>query len=136
MKREQVPQDDNRALGGHRKALYAADDQGRVRTVESTGWAVEELVTSMAVEEFDELARDAYARVEDGRCSPLTYHMYRCRMDVQVLAQAAGLMQWRVRRHLRPGPFNRLAPRLLRRYADALGISPQALRSWPPSETT
>lgn len=134
MKREQVPQDWNRTLGGHRKALYAVDDQGRVRPVESSGWSVEELVTSMAVEEFDELAQDAFARVQDGRCSPLAYHMYRRRMDVQVLAQAAGLMQWRVRRHLRPGPFRRLAPRLLRRYAEALGMSEQALTTWPPAE--
>lgn len=134
MRRENVPQDENRTLGGHRKAVYAADESGRVRTVESTGWSVEELVTYQAVEEFQALAADTYQRVEDGRSAPLAYHMYRRRMDPQVLAQAAGLMQWRVRRHLRPGPFQRLAPRLLRRYAEALGMEPQALRSWPPGE--
>ncbi|MBA1145575.1 hypothetical protein H0Z60_00745 [Ectothiorhodospiraceae bacterium WFHF3C12] len=134
MRREQVPQDDNRTLGGHRKAVYAADERGRMRTVESTGWSVEELVTSMAVEEFEELARDARARVQDGRCAPLAYHMYRRRMDTQVLAQAVGMMQWRVRRHLRPGPFRRLPPRLLQRYAEALGMSVEALVAWPPEE--
>lgn len=134
MKREQVPQDDNRTLGGNRKAVYAADDGGRLAPVESTGWSVEELVTAMAVEEFQALAKEAYQRAEDGRGAPLAYHMYRCRMDVQVLAQATGMMQWRVRRHLRPGPFRRLAPRLLARYAEALGMTPEALRAWPPEE--
>ena len=53
--------------------------------------------------------------------------MYRARMDVPMLAEAAGLWRWRVRRHLRPQVFARLPLVLKRRYAEALGIAPQAL---------
>lgn len=135
MKHEDVPQEGNRTLGGHRKALYAKDERGRLQTVESTGWAVEELVTSMAVAEFRERAEEARRRVDAGVSSPLEFYMYLRRMDVQVLAQSSGLWQWRVRRHLRPGPFRRVGRRALARYADALGLPEDALRRWPPEET-
>jgi len=136
MKREDVPQEGNRTLDGHRKALYARDEQGRLQTVESAGWAVEELVTSMAVAEFRELAEEARRRVDAGQSSPLEFYMYQRRMDLQVLAQASGMWRWRVRRHLRPRPFRHAGHRALARYAEALGLPEQTLRSWPPEEVS
>jgi hypothetical protein len=53
--------------------------------------------------------------------------MYRARMDVELLSQASGLWRWRVRRHLKPEGFARLPPALKLRYAEALGISVEAL---------
>lgn len=117
-----VPQDDNAALGGHRKAVYARDADGRIVVVESRGWEVEEIVNQQAVDAFRELAEAARARVLAGTSAPLEYWMYVRRMDPELLAQASGLWRWRVRRHLRPASFARLSPRLLQRYADALGL--------------
>ena len=127
MREHDVPQEGNATLAGHRKAVYAVGEDGKLRIVASRGWQVEEIVTRQALDELEERARDARQRALAGVASPLEYHMYRARMDVPMLAEAAGVWRWRVRRHLKPQVFARLPLALKRRYAEALGIAPQAL---------
>ena len=127
MRERDVPQEGNTALAGHRKAVYAVGDDGRLRIVASRGWEVEETVTRQAVEDLERRARDARERALVGLASPLEYHMYRARMDVALLSQTTGLWRWRVRRHFRPGVFARLPGALKRRYAEALGVPVEAL---------
>jgi hypothetical protein len=127
MRERDVPQEGNTTLAGHRKAVYAVGDDGKLRIVPSRGWEVEETVTRQAVEDLERLAEEARKRARDGQGSALEYHMYRARMDVALLSQTTGLWRWRVRRHLRPGAFERLAPRLKRRYAEALGLPVESL---------
>ncbi|MGM0593518.1 MAG: hypothetical protein ACQETD_03185 [Pseudomonadota bacterium] len=131
MEREKVPQEGNATLGGERKALYAVDREGHYTLVPSAGSQVEEAVTAQALAEFERLREQARRQVEAGRASPLAYHMYDKRMDPLTLAQSVGLFAWRVRRHLKPGPFRRLPQRLLARYAEALGMAPAALQTLP-----
>jgi len=119
----EVPQEGNATLGGHRKALYARGGDGRLHIVQSAGWEVEEIVTRQAVDDLDRLAEEARRRVVAGLTSPLEYHMYKSRMDVAMLGQITGLWQWRIRRHFHPARFARLAPPLLARYADAMGLT-------------
>lgn len=126
-----VPQEGNRTLGGHRKAVYARDAEGRMVVAPSAGWEVEEIVTLQAVAALDAQAVAARERVLRGEASPLAYWMYARRMDEALLAQCSGVWRWRVRRHLRPQVFARLSPRLLARYAEALGITVERLRSLP-----
>jgi hypothetical protein len=127
MRERDVPQEGNATLAGHRKAVYAVGDDGKLRIVPSRGWEVEETVTRQAVEDLAQHARDARERARAGLGSALEYHMYRARMDVALLSQTTGLWRWRVRRHLRPGAFERLPSAVQRRYADALGIPVEAL---------
>jgi hypothetical protein len=127
MRERDVPQEGNATLAGHRKAIYAVGDDGKLRIVPSRGWEVEETVTRQAVEDLDRRAREARERVLAGQAAPLEYHMYRARMDVPLLSQTTGLWRWRVRRHLRPEVFARLSPGLMRRYAEALGVPVEAL---------
>ena len=127
MREREVPQEGNRSLAGHRKAVYAVADDGKLRLVPSRGWEVEEIVTRQAVEDLERRAEEARARVLAGQSSPLEYHMYRARMDLELLSQTTGLWRWRVRRHFRAGVFARLPLRLRRRYAEALGIPLEAL---------
>jgi len=131
MEINEVPQDNNRMLGGHRKAMYARDASGRMVLVASSGWEVEEIVTSDAVEQLNEQAAAARKRVEAGASATLEYWMYARRMDLTLLAQSTGLWRWRVRRHLQADHFSNLSPALLQRYADALGISVEALVKLP-----
>jgi len=126
-----VPQDNNPLLGGHRKGMYARDASGRMVLVPSSGWEVEEIVTTDAVEQLNEQAAAARSRVEAGLSAPLEYWMYARRMDLPLLAQSTGLWRWRVRRHLQPAHFSKLPTALLQRYADALGISLDALMKLP-----
>jgi hypothetical protein len=127
MRERDVPQEGNATLAGHRKAIYAVGEDGKLRLVPSRGWEVEEIVTRQAVEDLERRAREARECVNAGEASPLEYHMYRARMDVALLAQSTGLWRWRVRRHLKPRVFARLPQRLRQRYAEALGISVEAL---------
>ena len=128
MLENEVPQEGNSTLSGHRKAVYARGTDGKMRIVQSAGWEVEEIVTRQAVDDLIRLAEDAKQRVLSGQTSSLEFHMHRKRMDVLLLAQVTGLWQWRVRRHLRPKVFARLSPALLARYAEALGMSVDALK--------
>ncbi len=128
MREEEVPQEGNATLAGHRKAVYASGSDGRVRLVASAGWEVEEIVTRLAVDQFDALTREAQTQAIAGAASPLAFHMYRRRMDEALLSQATGIWVWRIRRHFRPEIFAQLSPRILGRYAAALGIGVDELR--------
>jgi len=134
MKKAEVPQDGRPEYQGERRALYAVDDAGHYTTVPSAGWNADGIVNQQAVDEYARLASAALARVRAGTSSPLEFHMYAQRLEVPTLAQATGLWQWRIRRHLQPAVFAKLSPALLGRYAEAIGISPEALRVIPRPE--
>jgi hypothetical protein len=127
----EVPQEGNRTLGPHRKALYAKDADGKMIIVPSRGSEVDETVTMQAVDRMNALAADAKARAQAGQTAPLEYWMYARRMDVALLSQVSGIWQWRIRRHLQPQRFNKLSIRLLERYAEALGLRVAQIRSLP-----
>ena len=126
-----VPQEGNATLAGQRKLMYARDAAGRVVTVPSRGWEAEEIVTSQAVDALAEQAAQARTDVQAGRASPLAYWMFERRMDVALLSQTSGFWQWRVRRHLLPAGYASLSARDLQRYADALGMTVDALGRVP-----
>jgi hypothetical protein len=128
---DEVPQEGNRTLGHHRKALYAKDADGRMVIVASRGSEVDEAVTLQAVARMNAQADEARAQALAGATSPLEYWMYARRMDVALLSQISGIWQWRIRRHFRPQRFERLSPRVLTRYAEALGVSAGQLQSLP-----
>ena len=131
MKKDEVPQQNAKAFMGHSKLLYAVDDKGRYVPAPSNGWEAEEIVLDQAIDEFKRLTADAWQRAKQGQTSALEYHMFHERMDVVLLAQSTGYFKWRVRRHLRPGVFQKLPARLRERYADALGIDAARLDLLP-----
>ncbi len=124
----EVPQEGNVTLGGHRKAVYARGADGKLHIVQSAGWEVEEIVTLQAVEDLERLAEDARQRVAAGLTSALEYHMHKARMDVALLSQVSGIWQWRIRRHFRPAVFAGLSDRLMARYGEAMGLSVAQLK--------
>ncbi len=131
MKKEQVPQDNASTYEGHKRLLYATDDIGNYDRVQSSGWEAEEFATSLAVNEFHRLAKNAWFKAKAGESSPLEYHMYCRRMDIALLAQTSGLFQWRIRRHLKPKYFTKLSPALLKRYSEALDLPVETLQQLP-----
>lgn len=126
-----VPQEGNRTLGSHRKALYAKDASGKMVLVASRGSEIDETVTLQAVHRMTALTEDARARVLAGQTSLLEYWMCAQRMDVALLSQVSGVWQWRIRRHFKPQHFLQLSPRVLARYAEALGLSTDQLQTSP-----
>ena len=128
---DEVPQEGNRTMGGHRRAMYARDKDGRMVIVPSRGGEVDEIVTLQALARIDELAAAARARVLAGQTSPLEYWMYARRLDLSQLSQVTGFWQWRIRRHFHPQRFARLSTAILQRYADVMGIGVEQLRQLP-----
>jgi hypothetical protein len=135
MKIDNAPQDHSTTYAGHNKLLYGVNESGEYSTVQSTGWKVEEIVTTMAVDEIQRIIDEAKANVEAGLTSPLEYFMAEKRMDVIMLSQATGLFQWRIRRHFKPHIFQRLSSSLLLRYCEVLGITEQELRNYSGKDT-
>ncbi len=132
MDNSKVPQHNISTYANHKKAIYATDENGEYTIVASSGWNVEEEATKQALMELERLAGLAYERVATGKVSPLYFHMYDRRMDLQTLAQATGMFKWRIKRHFRPMIFERLSGKMVERYADTLGISVKNLCMLPP----
>lgn len=127
----EVPQEGNATLAGLRKAVYARNAEGRIVSVESAGWEVEEIVTKQALDIFSAYTASALERAHKGETSPLEYWMYARRMDLATLSQSTGIWKWRIRRHFKPAVFSQLSEMMLDRYANALGISRKTLSALP-----
>ena len=123
-----VPQDNSSTYANHKKAIYAKDENGEVKMVESSGWEVEELVTKQALQDLQDHAYDAYCEVKKGLKSPLYYHMYAVRMDLQVLADSTGFFQWTIKRDFKPERFAKMDLTRLAVYADAMGLEIEKLK--------
>jgi hypothetical protein len=127
----EVPQEGNRTLGNHRKALYARDATGRMVLVASRGSEIDETVTLQAVQRLNAFAEAARRRCLAGQTAPLEVWMWTQRMDLALLSQVTGIWQWRILRHFRPRNFARLKPALQQRYAQALGLRVEQLQQLP-----
>ena len=132
MNQSKVPQHNISTYANNKKAIYAINENGDYTIVASSGWEVEEEATKQALKEFERLAGLAYDKVSAGQVSPLYFHMYNCRMDLQILSQATGLFKWRIKRHFKPGIFAGLSAGMLKRYADALDLEVKTLCTLPP----
>lgn len=132
MEKDLVPQDPSPTYEGQRKLLYAVDAQGNYTGVQSAGWEPETFATLTAVAELDRLRNEAWTRASTGQTSALEFHMFDRRMELDTLAATTGIWKWRIRRHFDVKRFGRLSPSTLQRYADAMGITVERLRSVPP----
>lgn len=131
MNTDSVPQDNSSTYADNKKAIYAADTDGKVKVVGSSGWSAEETVTKQAIEELRNQAKDAYNDVKNGEKSSLYYHMYDIRMDLQVLSESTGFFKWTIIRDFKPLIFEQISQKRLLVYADALGKTPSELKSLP-----
>jgi len=127
----EVPQEGNRTMGGHRRVMYAKDKDGRMVIVPSRGGEVDETVTLQALDRIQEQTEEARQRVLAGQTSPLEYWMYAQRLDLPQLSQVTGYWQWRIRRHFNPQRFARLPEKILQNYAWVMGITADQLKKLP-----
>ncbi len=126
-----VPQDNSETYANMKKAIYATGEDGKMQTVGSTGWDVEEIATKAALEDIEKSIQDAYEEVKVGKKSPLYYHMYDARMDLLVLAQSTGFFQWMIKRHFNPSVFEKLSEKKLLEYCDVLGKTLDEIKTVP-----
>ncbi|KUG23242.1 hypothetical protein ASZ90_006903 [hydrocarbon metagenome] len=132
MKVNDVPQDNTvEYYEGVKRACYAVNDEGKYVIVPSSGWEAEEFINALAVKELAENLEKTRKAVLAGAKSPLAYHMERRQMIPEILGKTAGIAVFRVRRHLRPRIFSRLKSSLLERYAKALAVTIEELKTVP-----
>lgn len=126
-----VPQDNSSTYSNNKKAIYAVDEDGRVKVVPSSGWEAEEIATKQVLEDLKRYEQEAYAEVKNAQKSPLYFYMYSVRMDLQVLSESTGFFKWTIKRHFKPKIFNKLSDKTLSIYADALGKNIEELKILP-----
>ena len=129
-----VPQDDSSTYASMKEAIYASGEDGKLQTVGSSGWEVEEIATKLALNDIHQSIKDAYEEVKSGAKSPLYYHMYAARMDLLVLSQSTGFFQWTIKKHFKPNVFKKLSEKKLLEYCDVLGITLDEIKTLPKVE--
>jgi hypothetical protein len=104
---------------------------GKYVIVPSSGWSAEEVVNGLAVAELAANLEETRKAVFKGLKSPLVYHMERRQMTPEILAKTVGIACFRVKRHFRPEVFAKLKPSVLDRYAEALAVTREELKTVP-----
>lgn len=110
---------------------YAPGDDGRVVAIERDGYEPAGAVYARACDVIRAEMAEARALVRSGRKSPLWYHMVCTHLDLKTLAAYVRMWRIRVWWHMRPRPFARLKDALVARYARALQLTPEQVRSLP-----
>ncbi len=131
MDTKSVPQDNSSTYAKMKKAIYAKAEDGKVQSVSSSGWIVEETVTRQALDDIEEKIKDAYLKVKEEKYSTLYYYMYKQRMDLSLLSQATGFFKWTIKRDFNPKKFMRIKTCRLLTYCDVLGIDEQEIKRLP-----
>ena len=65
MKKVDIPQEENEALNGQKKVMYASNDEGKFQRFKY-GSKVEEYATKVALSEYEELKREALQKIQEG----------------------------------------------------------------------
>ena len=114
------------------KGYYKQDDNGKYVLETNHCWSEEVCVAAIVFEVRANIEK-ARKEVLTGLKSPLCYHMEVRQMDPKFLGKAAGIAVFRVKRHLRPEIFAKLKSSVLDRYAAALAVTPDELKTVPNS---
>jgi hypothetical protein len=107
---------------------YAVDDDGSYTKVKTVGWEPENIVLGQAWEEINEQVAETRKRVQEGKLSPLAYHMQKQMLDTAMVSGYTGFPGILVKLHLKPWFFKRLSNKQLEKYAKALRISIETLQ--------
>jgi hypothetical protein len=135
MKKEDIPQDPSALRNITKEVSYAVDENGNYVTELSTGWDVKIKALDVAWSDIEKKVADAKQKVLNNEASPLLYFMELKLMDIQILSDYTGFWKWRVKRHLKPGVFEKLSAKKLQKYATAFDVTVEALKNVNLNET-
>ena len=124
MNQEHVPQDEeNLNEGKLAKLYYATDEKGRYVKVNSIGWEPETVAMQQAWDVVNDEVEAALALVQQGKASPLLFHIRKNIMNYTMVASYAGTFAFLVRLHCKPFFFRRLSRKQLEKYAYTFRIT-------------
>jgi hypothetical protein len=129
MKKEDIPQDHGALTKVTKELTYAVDESGKYTTELSAGWEVKAKALDVAWDDVEKRIADAKEKVLRKEASPLLYFMELKLMDATIVASYTGFWKWQVKKHLKPGIFNKLSDKKIQRYAALFEISPGELKN-------
>jgi hypothetical protein len=129
MKKENVPQDMSSLGKITKEVCYATDSSGKYVTELSSGWDVKINALDVAWKDIEERTAKARQQVLNDEASPLLFFMEYRLMDISILADYSGFWKWQIKRHLKPGGFNKLSTKKLQKYADAFNVKVEDLKT-------
>jgi len=112
----------------NREFFFTVDDNGNVGHKIDYHPPTDQIFIAQCWEVFNERMEDARQQCIAGKASPILYYMEKNLMDISFLAANVEMSKWRVRRHLKPGVFNKLKPEILNRYANVFRIDIETLK--------
>jgi hypothetical protein len=112
------------------KVYYKHDDKGQYVLETEAPWA-EKVSVALIIAGNRANLEEIRKAVIAGQKSPLCYYMEMRQMTPGMLAKAAGIMVFRVKRHFRPDMFAKLKPSVLNRYTNALRVTLEELKTVP-----
>ncbi len=108
---------------------YSVNSDGAYELVSGPGWQPVNVVNAQAWREIEKEISVAEDKVHSGRASCLQYYMTANQMDVGLLARYTGQPRWRIRLHLMPFFFSKLAPDAIRKYAELFQVTSEDLKN-------
>ena len=133
MKKENVPQHDEKLLNGIREIQYAVDENGNYIQVKSIGWEPKNEALKQAIQMQDEIIEDARQQVSEGEKSPVFFYMHLKQMDYSILKEYTGFSKLKLRKHSKAKHFDKLNDKVLKIYADIFKVSVETLKTVPAS---
>ena len=130
MKANEVPQDlhyfkDNVI----RDVIYAVDENGQYTPVISDGWSVKNDALGAVWDDIREQCEAIRQQVIAREVSPLAFHMKKALQDIGTLSCYSAIPKRKIRKHLKYDEFMKLDDAVLQKYADAMRITVEELKS-------
>ena len=92
-------------------------------------WEKNEAATRIMVESHIQELEIVRNQVLAGQLSPLAYHLQTNLFDVKLLSSYTGIAKRHIKKHLKPEKFSQLDEEILKKYAAALGVSVEELKT-------
>ncbi len=115
-------------FGQYRELFYSYAEKGDYEQSVGFHGEADRVVLQQAWDHFKERAEEARQKVKSGTASPIVYYMEKNLLDPLNLSIISGIGLWRVKRHFKPGVFNRLNEKTLQKYAEAFNITVDQLK--------
>lgn len=130
MKKEDIPQDKSALDNFTREVCYVKNNTGKYKTGLSIGWDIKKDALDNAWDEVNRRIEDARNAVKEGRKSPIYFFKELNLMSISILSGYTGFRKFSVKRHIKPGIFNKLSDKKLDIYARAFDISIDELKNF------
>jgi hypothetical protein len=119
----------NQAHGQYRELLYSYGADGKFEKNVGFHGEADRVTLQQAWDLFNDRIEAARQKVKSGKASPILYYMEKTLVTPMDLSMHAGIMIWRVKRHLKPKVFSRLSGKTLKKYAEAFNITLDQLKN-------